>query len=463
MSRVDKHNTILEIVSATGTFGLLPYLSELVIYENIFRPALTGTLIFTDAHNLPYKLPIVGEETININIGIKDFEDNILRISPPPFHVNSIKDRELIKPKAQMVSLELVSEKFMSDSHAKVSKSYKDKKISEIVTDIHNTYLYDGNDFYVEETNRIERCVIPNISPIDAIKWLSQRAIPSSTHNVNYLFFETINASFFVSMNSLIQKTPMWVCRVKPRVDDVDSNMALSVGIINVDTLQFRNTFNKYQNTKRGVYASKLITHDIVKKKIIQHENNYMMDWAGGNHLGDFPPISISDVETKSASVNRTSFAPSHKANAKPTTKEKELAHMIDSRVEFYPKHDRMYSTWTGDSYDNKAEEWKLQRNSNIGLFQNLNIYVEGAGVSNVRVGQIVLLQVPSTETTDGDKMSDVGFDKALSGKFMITAIKHMFSTASSSGTYIDYRMGLELSKDGVEELVPWRKSRKED
>ena len=188
-----------------------------------------------------------------------------------------------------------------------------------------------------------------------------------------------------------------------------------------------------------------------------------MMDWAGGNHLGDFPPISISDVETKSASVNRTSFAPSHKANAKPTTKEKELAHMIDSRVEFYPKHDRMYSTWTGDSYDNKAEEWKLQRNSNIGLFQNLNIYVEGAGVSNVRVGQIVLLQVPSTETTDGDKMSDVGFDKALSGKFMITAIKHMFSTVSSSGTYIDYRMGLELSKDGVEELVPWRKSRKED
>jgi len=463
MSRVDKHNTILEIVSATGTFGLLPYLSELVIYENIFRPALTGTLIFTDAHNLPYKLSIVGEETININIGIKDFEDNMLRISPPPFHVNSIKDRELIKPKAQMVSLELVSEKFMSDSHAKVSKSYKDKKISEIVTDIHNTYLYDGNDFYVEETNRIERCVIPNISPIDAIKWLSQRAIPSSAHNVNYLFYETINASFFVSMNSLIQKTPMWVCRVKPRVDDVDSNMALSVGIINVDTLKFSNTFNKYQNTKRGVYASKLITHDIVKKKIIQHENNYMMDWAGGNHLGDFPPISISDVETKSASVNRTSFAPSHKANAKPTTKEKELAHMIDSRVEFYPKHDRMYSTWTGDSYDNKAEEWKLQRNSNIGLFQNLNIYVEGAGVSNVRVGQIVLLQVPSTETTDGDKMSDVGFDKALSGKFMITAIKHMFSTASSSGTYIDYRMGLELSKDGVEELVPWRKSRKED
>ena len=69
---------------------------------------------------------------------------------------------------------------------------------------------------------------------------------------------------------------------------------------------------------------------------------------------------------------------------------------MVDSRVEFYPKHDRMYSTWTGDSYDNKAENWKLQRNSNIGFFQGTKVYVEGSGVSSIRVGQIVDLQVPS-------------------------------------------------------------------
>ena len=50
--------------------------------------------------------------------------------------------------------------------------------------------------------------------------------------------------------------------------------------------------------------------------------------------------------------------------------------------------------------------------------------------------------------------------DRLLSGKYMITAIKHMFSKDDNK---VDYRMGLELSKDGVEELVPWRKSRKED
>ena len=463
--RIDKNTAQLDIVSASGRISLLPQLSELVIYENIFRPALTATLILLEGHNLPQKLPIVGEETVHIDFGTRDFEDNKIRIKPPPFHVNSVKDREIIKPKAQLLSLELLSEKFMSNSHAKVSRSYKDKRIDEIVTDIHNTYLDDGNDLYIEKTNRIERCIIPNISPIDAINWLSFRAIPdnsnSNTQNVNYLFYETIGGSFFVSMNYLMEKDPILLCQLKPRIDDARGEIALSVGILNVDTIKFLNTFNKYKNTKRGVYASKLITHDIVKKKIIQHENNYLSDWFGSNHLGNNPPISGSDVETKSASVGRTSFAPPKK-NHTATTDETMLAGMVDSRVEFYPKHDRMYSTWTGDSYDNKAEDWKLQRNS-IGLFQGVNMYVECIGVSSLRVGQLIHLLVPSTETTGSDKMSDVAYDKSLSGNFMVTAIKHIFSVESSGGTGIEYRMGIELCKDGSEEPVPVRKSRKEE
>jgi len=463
MPRLDHKTSRIDIVSANGSFSLLPYLSEMVIYENIFRPALTGNIMITEAHNLPSKLPIVGEETLDIDLGIQGFEDEKIRIKPPPFHVNSIKEREIIKPKAQLLSLELISEKLMSDSHAKVSKSYRDKKISEIVADIHSTYLDDGSALYVEPTNRIERCIIPNMSPIEAINWLSFRAMPdTSSNNVNYLFYETVSGSYFVSINSLIAKPSTFLCRLKPRVDDARSDAALSIGIMNVDKIKFINTFNKHQNTKRGVYASKLITHDIVKKKIIQHENNYLLDWIGSNHLGQYPPVSISEVETKSANVNRTSFAPPHEGLRRPTTDEKALPKMIDSRVEFYPKHDRMYCKLPNDLYDNKAEEWKLQRNSNIGLFQGTKIYVEGAGVSAVRVGQIINLLVPSTETTSGDKKSAIGIDKDLSGQFMITAIKHIFSTISTEGKYIEYRMGLELSKDGLERPIPYRESRKE-
>ena len=467
-TRIDSGTTKLEIISArkpkVGDFNLLPYLSEIVIYENIFRPALTGSLILKEAHNLPYKLPIVGEETINIDIGIRDFEDNKVRINPPPFHVNSIKDREIVKPKAQVLSLELISEKFMSDSHAKVSKSYRDKTISEIVTDIHNTYLDDGSDFSVEPTKRIERCVIPNMSPIDAINWLSKRTISESSSDlskaVNYLFYETVSGSFFTSINSLIEKKPVFACQLTPRVDDHYSDLALSLGVLNYNKIKFLNTFNRYENTKHGVYASKLITHDITTKKITQYEYNGFNNWFASNHLGMYPPLSNSDIETKSAGVSRTTYAPNEEANNFPTIDEKSLSSMIDSRVVFYPKHNQMYSINNTDLYDNKVEEWKLQRFADIGRYEGLNLYVEIAGMSNLRVGQIIDVVIPSPETSSQDGGSDKVNDKTLSGHFIITAIKHMFNKDNNKA---DYRMGVELSKDGLEEMVPYRESRKED
>jgi hypothetical protein len=55
--------------------------------------------------------------------------------------------------------------------------------------------------------------------------------------------------------------------------------------------------------------------------------------------------------------------------------------------------------------------------------------------------------------------MSDVGHDKALSGRYIVTAIKHIFAERGE----IEYRMGIELAKDGFEDVVPFRPSRKED
>ena len=232
-------------------------------------------------------------------------------------------------------------------------------------------------------------------------------------------------------------------------------------GKIRVEKFKFIRSFNKNKNIQRGVYASKLLTHDIVTKKITQYEYNGFNNWYSGNHLGQYPPLSNSDLEAKSAGKARTTYAPHEEGNYYPTVDEKSLSSMIDSRVVFYPKHDRMYSSWTGDKYDNKVEEWKLQRYADIGRYDSLNLYAEVAGNSALRVGQVVKVIIPSPETDSQDGSSDVVHDKSLSGNFMITALKHMFNKGAENT--IDYRMGIEFSKDGVEEAVPYRESRKED
>ena len=458
----------LEIRGASGRYDLTPHMQELSIFEDIFRPALTATMVLVDSHNLPQKLPIVGEETIDIDIALTGFGDGkdseAFSIKPPPMHVNSLDARGLLdpkQPKAQRFSLGLVSETFMSSLHSKVSKSYNNNKISDIVKDIYYKYLYDDKlGLILEETDRTESIVIPNLSPFDAIKWLAKRAIPAESNGVNYVYYETMRGSFFISLNSLVVHEPVFTFIYKPRGDDPTGVEHESGGIIKIKEFKYIKQFDKLQNTSRGVYASKLITHDIVTKKITQYEYGGFNEWFAFSHCGDFPPLSNSEVETRSSQVTRTSHAPANEANVFPTTNERSLNNMVDSRVEFYPKHNQMYAKNTGDLYDNQVDTWKLERNAHMGIYDGICLLLEISGNSSLRVGQTVTVILPSPESTDKDKKSDVIYDKFLSGKYMVTAIQHIFSRGKEKVTY---NMKVEVSKDGLEEFVPARKSRKED
>jgi hypothetical protein len=457
----------LEIRGATGSYDLNPHMQELSIFEDIFRPALTGIIVLVDSHNVPYKLPIVGEETIDIDIALTGFSDGkdseAFSIKPPPMHVNSLSARSVIdpnQPKAHRFSLDLVSETYMSSLHSKVSKSYNNNTISDIVSDIYNIYLDDDKHRLTSEpTERTERVIIPNLSPFDAIAWLAKRAVPNESNGVNYVYYETVRGSFFVSLNSLVVQPSIFTFIYRARIDDTTGVENASAGKIKIKSFQFMKQFDKQQNTKRGVYASKLITHDIVRKKITQFEYGGFNEWFGFNHCGDFPPLANSDVETRSSQVVRTSHAPANEANGYPTTDERSLNNMIDSKVEFYPKHNQMYAQNAGDLYDNKVEEWKLRRNGHMGIYDGISILLEVAGNSALRVGQIVTVILPSPETTSKDKKSDTADDKFLSGKYMVTAIQHIFSRGKEK---VAYNMKVEVTKDGLEEFVDSRTSRKE-
>jgi len=463
----------LSIRSAIGNFDLIPLFVELTIEESLFRSALTGSIILADSFNVPEKLPIVGEETLDIDIslsGIDGREDEIgLSIKPPPMHVNSIDSRYMTKPKAQNFTLDLVSEQFMSSMHSKISRSYNSRKISDMVSDIYYTYLNDGsiksNLLNIEPTERIESLIIPNLSPLDAISWLSNRAQSSNSANdaSNYVFFETIDGSSFISINTLADVEPFWKFIFKPRSDDAAGVENLAKGIQKINKYYYLKQFDKTQNIEDGLYSSKLITHDIVRKKITQYDFNGYNDFLGLNHVGAFPVISSSDVEVASSKVNRTSFAPSDEATNFPITNDRGLNSMTDGSVCFYPKHNQLYAKNSNDLYDNKVETWKLQRSAQLAAYDNLTMMIDVSGNSTLRVGQTITLELPSPEASDADGQSDNLLDRFLSGTYMITAIKHIFSAHQKKDNKISYTMKVEVVKDALEDIVTNRTSRKED
>jgi|TARA_B110000438_G_scaffold303501_1_gene365275 hypothetical protein len=466
----------LEIHSATGTYDLRPHFVELNLYENLYASSLTSNITLIDSVNLPYNLALVGQEVIDINISLSGFDtgvdkEHLISINPPPMHVNTLNNRIYNKPKAQAYTLSMISEHFMSSVHSKVSKSYFDKTIGEIVENIYLEYLDDRTEsekkndikgLFVEETERTERIIIPSLTPIEAINWLAKRAVQGDDFGANYLFFETLNGSRFVSLNYLIrEQEPVVKFVYKPRVDDSSGVEHLSAGIIKIDKFAFIKQFNRIELIERGVYSSKLITHDIVTKTIEEHDYDGYSQWEEIYHLGKYPPLSDSDIDTKSAGVSRISHAPPGAINFPNDAKR--MSGQVDGNIEFYPKHDRLYSQNIGDLYDNEVELWRQRRKSHMGIHDGLNILIETNGVSGLRVGHIVELELPSPETSERDGSSDSIHDKFLSGNYMVTAIQHIFSSIDSNNPKIAYTMKIELSKDGMEEQVAYRKSRKED
>ena len=446
----------IDIESSFGKYDLVPHLEELNIYEDIFSNHLTGHITLQDAFNIPYKLPIVGEETIDCAIKLTGGDDDFM-IDPPLLHVHEISDRFLKTNQAQRFSLDLVSEQYMSNKHARVSKSYSSGvwTADEIVGDIWSNYLDDGHgDLFVENTKPID-CIIPNWRPHDAFNWLCGRAQPEDdNHATNYLYYETMDGTHFKSLNSIIDQVPILIFAKEHRVDDPTKVEGLSGGLIKVDSLLYMNQFQKVKNINERLYSSKLITHDIVRKKILQHNYDGFVEWFGLNHLGPFPPLSNSDTELQTGNTFRTSYAPDESSGV---TEGRRLSDYTDSRVEFYAKHNQMYSVNPQQKHDNKVEEWRLRRAGNIAMFDGITMQVQCAGLSFIRVGLLVTLNVASPETTSHGK-NDIAFDKYLTGTYMITAIRHIFSNVLGE---VGYKMQVELTKDGLNDIATGRVPRK--
>ena len=457
--KIDK----IDIESSFGKYDLVPHLEELNIYEDIFSNYLHAHIILQDAFNIPYKLPIIGEETVDVSIRLEG-DDGDTVINPPMLHVHELSDRFLKSNQSQRFSLDLISAQYMSNVHTRVSKAYSGMTADEIVGDIWANYLDDGHgDIFIEPSIGEEQCIIPNWTPHEAFNWLASRAqSEDNDHAANFLYYETMEGCHFKSLNKLAGQPMDEDGNVKPILtftkehlaDDPSKTESLAAGVIKVDKITYMGQFQKVKNINEGQYSSKLITHDIVRKKILQHDYDGDTEWDSINHLGPWKPISNSETELQIGNTFRTSYAPDESSGI---TEGRRLSDYTDSTVSFYPKHNQMYSVNPQQKHDNKVEEWRLRRAGNIAMFDGITMQVQCAGLSFIRVGLLVTLNVASPETTSHGK-NDIAFDKYLTGTYMITAIRHIFSNVLGE---VGYKMQVELTKDGLNDIATGRVPRK--
>ena len=108
-------------------------MTELNIYESIFKSAVTGSVVLTDATNQIARMSIQGLEQISFHLrtpGVAYGKEDVVDATEEtgePYHIYKITDRKQATPGLTIYTLHFASREFMRNLRTKVSQAYNGK------------------------------------------------------------------------------------------------------------------------------------------------------------------------------------------------------------------------------------------------------------------------------------------------------------------------------------------------
>jgi hypothetical protein len=312
----------------------------------------------------------------------------------------------------------------------RVSKSYVDKKIDQIVNDILKNYIKVPETKYnatnIETTKGVYSFIVPNFKPFEAINWLSLYAQSGSPNNVgcDMLFFENAEGYNFASLQTLFKKAPYFTYQYAPKNLAANQYANADKEVFNVLAYEVNTSFNVLEGITSGMFANRLLTVDTLLRRYEITDFNYLEYQKKATSLNPNPVVNNLQ--------NRFGHAlyetPQGVFKMTGTNKNQANVPYIKSRPEAVTK-------------DGFTETVFSQRKSQISLanYTRMKFYI--AGDPNLTVGTTInfnmLSQDPASEK-DPKKL-----DKYYSGKYLVTAVRHIIQITG-------YTTVIEAVKDSV-------------
>jgi hypothetical protein len=509
--------------------------SEINFYEDIDNPTVTGDITIADAVGILEGVPILGEETLEVSFSTAGSLDNniiinrfrIHRVDPP------IKSNENFRS----IKLHFVSDLVMKNIQVEVQKSFKGssdtpKTISDIVRSIYyDSFCNDSKDnpnyettkkeFKVEPTIGIYSVHIPNWTPFKAIQYLASKAQSSSNdaNGAHFVFYETLKGYRFVSIETLMkggfrnfdsiidddedfrrrvgfnylehaqkestnaflpiydkytpeETRPSHVVKYIMRPANVGGDeLEKRFSVTSLNVLNYPDTF---RNLRSGMYANRVITHDLLSMTV--HQRDYFYKKQKDVVRVDIDGITVLR-ENKNKTPEDTEVDIDNFTTAENGALCSEYADYLDrpqTHVSLFHTN-RGISTKFGNgptkktvrdgegnivtglslktrTLDGKPETaFPIETEKNIEQvlgkrisqqrqIESVRIQIEVPGDSAREVGDLIYFNHPSDEAED--KQSGITKEhKYLSGRYLITALRHKI-------TGEEYTMIIEASKD---------------
>lgn len=379
------------------------------VFEDIFSPFITGSLIVRESLDLINLFPFAGEEVVELEISTPSLENGNIKGT---YYIYKLTDRELLGEKSVVYQLHFISPEAIVDMNKKVSRVFGDKPetiVQYLSTDEING-LQTKKKLVVEPTNNTIKYISNFWSPIKAIQFATSAAV-NSNNSPSYVFFENRDGFNFVSLENLYAGNiyQEFTYDRYTRDNKINGGDAKNVGedYKRIDNISIPLGFDYIDRIKSGMFASKITSYDLTKKQYNVKPFNMFEHYEGGKHLNPHNVASPKSIfRTNSTFIN-------------------------------YPRANSTFSGF-GDATNYRNEQKRL---SLLKAAESNKIQIVVPGRCDYTVGQKVNVKLYKVEPL-ANKGED-NMDKMFSGNYIIAAINH----------YIDrerHECNMELIKDSL-------------
>lgn len=413
------------------TFDIKQLISEITLYETLDKPYVTGNIVVVDDAGLFEGIQFSGTEKLRLKIAGFNNQKVVMppgQDDPRVYIMTGIE--KIIKNSSgnsSVYAITLIDEHAFYSRSKKISKSYSGNisKIvrriiqSELRKNLDLSYTFKDTSSEVQPVQENIKVIVPNLSPLDAVDWLTSRATTET--GSPYFVWATIhdNNLRYGNLDTMLTQKPF------------------------NDRLPF--TFNP-SNIGTAEGQTELERSSIIKAVTFAKMSNTLKLVESGSLSAEY---ANTNLNTGEISRQHFSFRDTLKKLNEADIIEINNQNVLDVGLEFENREidtydSKKYHTLTStgvygsnksyhDEFDRAKFKKKLDSRAIVNhLYKNMmNIVVPGTGffVSGAAVGDIVNIQIASDNINVGkDKKRKTVMDANKSGNCLIYDVRHTFT-----------------------------------
>ena len=450
--------------------------TALTINESIFENYISGKIDLIDTSSIIESLPILGEEKVEIII---EYPEHTSRIPKKPIKIKADiykldnRKRHEGGQTLEEYTLYFCDEIRLKDKVKRVSKTFKENKISDYVKKILQEELEVKDKIETDDTEGKYELNIPNLSPLKSINFLSNFAYNKKGDDNFFLFYQDREKFNFKSVEKLIEKTTDTVIYIekidnfnpkkkktqqeliqaqiekglsemgglsvksllgtaggslgaasgmiadivfpppKPNAVAEDESTDKGFDVYQCESYNFNAPFSNYESSDTGYFGFTNYSTDILTKTLHKVEYSY------SKKFGEMKNLNGKDTKQQEYEINKNPI--NTKIYSKSTTKGRSESEYIE---EILKDSDLLvdHFTETRDPLKNtKKERFAMGPSFDVKIPGNLKIMI----------GDVLKIYFPSYEPEGEERKRNYKEDKYYSGNYLVGSITHTFSRAN--------------------------------